>query len=465
MFKHIKCIANNVVQAALRRVEDNLRSDMIEPNPEPNPEPYPKPKPTEPEPKPKESKEPEPNPKESKEPEPNPKESKEPEPNPYETSETAVIDQWRATLHSTDVQITLRALIGMIQRLCFFSEPDKRCLRTYGFDRDDMTKMIEKIRRRPRLMIDTSDIDTHDRVAMGAMFNNMRKIIGMFYVRNFVVRVETTFDNTQIRSEHHVMSRLGLEHIGVDHANHVVVPMHVQLSSIENVPPSVRTPFHHISYSIQPMVQHSRTLDSWHRHARPTRTAIMALCKQMAEALVHLHAHNVVHGDIKPGNTLVKGAELYVIDFGMSGAHDDSEGTGGTKPYCAPETGNGNGSSSSSSSSSGSNNNDADSYNWTQNRMENDVWSFGLMFFTMLALRRCIYHPNEYPAGFFNCDGFVNASHFDNIRERALFQRILCPRETRCTAAECLHAINQLELELEQQQLDELDEQQHQQLD
>ena len=318
---------------------------------------------------------------------------------------------------------------------------------------DDMTKMIEKIRRRPRLMIDTSDIDTHDRVAMGTMFNTMRKIIGMFYVRNFVVRVETAFDNTQIRSEHHAMSRLKCG--GVDHANHVVVPVHVQLSSIENVPPSVRTPFHHISYSIQPMVQHSRTLDSWHRHARPTRTAIMALCKQMAEALVHLHAHNVVHGDIKPGNTLVKGAELYVIDFGMSGAHDDSEGTGGTKPYCAPETGNGYSSSS-----------DAESYNWTQNRMENDVWSFGLMFFTMLALRRCIYHPNEYPPGFFNCDGFVNASHFDNIRERALFQRILCPRETRYTAAECLHAINELELEqlkLEQQQqleqLDELDDQ------
>jgi hypothetical protein len=325
---------------------------------------------------------------------------------------------------------------------------------------DDMKKIIEKIRRRPRLMIDTSDIDTHDRVAMGAMFNNMRKIIGMFYVRNFVVRVETAFDNSQIRSEHHAMSRLGLGHIGVDHANHVVVPMHVQLSSIENVPPSVRTPFHHISYSIQPMVQHSRTLDSWHRHARPTRTAIMALCKQMAEALVHLHAHNVVHGDIKPGNTLVKGAELYVIDFGMSGAHDDSEGTGGTKPYCAPETGNGNGNSGSSSSNS----NDTESYHWIQNRMENDVWSFGLMFFTMLALRRCIYHPNEYPAGFFNCDGFVNASHFDNIRERALFQRILCPRETRYTAAECLHAINELELELEQEQqqleqLDELDDQ------
>ena len=456
MFKHIKYIASNVVKAALRSVEDNLRSDMFEPKPEPKPKP--KPKELEPKPEPKEL---EPNP------EPEPNESKEPQivAVRYETSETAVIEQWRATLHSTDVQITMRALIGMIQQLCFFSEPDKRCLRTYGFDMDDMKKIIEKIRRRPRLMIDTSDIDTHDRVAMGAMFNNMRKIIGMFYVRNFVVRVETAFDNSQIRSEHHAMSRLGLGHIGVDHANHVVVPMHVQLSSIENVPPSARTPFHHISYSIQPMVQHSRTLDAWHRHTRPTRTAIMALCKQMAEALVHLHAHNVVHGDIKPGNTLVKGAVLYVIDFGMSGAHDDSEGTGGTKPYCAPETGNGNGNigggnsnsnsnSNSSNSNSNSNSNDTESYHWPQNRMENDVWSFGLMFFTMLALRRCIYHPNEYPAGFFNCDGYVNASHFDNISDvsvRALFERILCPRETRYTAAECLHAINQLEQQLEQQ--------------
>jgi len=166
-----------------------------------------------------------------------------------------------------------------------------------------------------------------------------------------------------------------------------------------------------------------------------------------------------VHGDITPGNTLVQGTRLYIIDFGMSGAHKAGEGTGGTKPYCAPETGNG--CNRKTRDEAG-----AWSYHWTQIRMENDVWSFGLMFFTMLALRRCIYHPNEYPAGFFNCDGFVNASHFDNIRERALFQRILCPRETRYTAAECLYAINQLELELElelEQQQQQLDEQQQQQ--
>ena len=361
----------------------------------------------------------------------------------YESSETAVIEKWRAAVVSNDVQITIHALIGMIQQLCLFSEPDKRCLRTYETDMDDVKKAIEKIRRRPHLMIDTSDIDTRDRVAMGYMLHNMRKMVGMFHVRDFMVRVEHAFDNSQIRSERYAMSRLAPA-AGIDHANHVVVPIHIQMNSIENVPPTARTPFHHISYSIQPVVANSRTVDSWYRHTRPPRATVMALCKQMAEALVHLHAHNIVHGDIKPGNTLIQippnggPARLYIIDFGMSGAHDGSESTGGTKPYCAPETGNGCNSKTRE---------DMGSYHWTQTRMENDMWSFGLMFFTMMALHRCIYHPNEYPADFFNDDGHINAFYFDNISDdsiRELFERTLCPRETRYTAAEFLHTINQL---------------------
>jgi hypothetical protein len=355
---------------------------------------------------------------------------------PFEKSEPAVIEKWRAAVHSVDV---LRALIGMIQQLCIFSEPDKRCIRTYELDMDDVKKTIERIRRRPRLMIDTSDIDTRDRVVMSRILHNMRKMIGMFHVRDFMVRVEHAFDNSQISSEYYVMSRLAHAD-GMDHTNHLVVPIHIQMNSIENVPPWARTPFHHISYSIQPVVAHSQTMDTWHRHARPSRAPVLALCKQMAEALVHLHALNIVHGDIKPGNTLVQGTRLYIIDFGMSGAHNAGEGTGGTKPYCAPETGNG--CSSKTREETG-----AWSYHWTQIRMENDMWSFGLMFFTMLALRRCIYHPNEYPVDFFNDDGHINASYFDNISDdslRELFERTLCPRETRYTAAEFLCAINQL---------------------
>jgi hypothetical protein len=179
----------------------------------------------------------------------------------YESSETAVIEKWRAAVDSNDVQITIHALIGMIQQLCLFSEPDKRCLRTYETDMDDVKKAIEKIRRRPHLMIDTSDIDTRDRVAMGYMLHNMRKMVGMFHVRDFMVRVEHAFDNSQIRSERYAMSRLAPA-AGIDHANHVVVPIHIQMNSIENVPPTARTPFHHISYSIQPVVANSRTVDS-----------------------------------------------------------------------------------------------------------------------------------------------------------------------------------------------------------
>jgi len=445
MFKHIKRIASNIVQAAMRRapqLEDNLNVHVIdidaivvekegqEVQEEPNSNPTePIPEPTEP------TKSPDP-----LEPLETTKPKEEPNSKPsivvrYESSETAAIEKWRATFGTDDVQSTLRALIGMIQQLCLFSEPDKHCLRTYEFDRDDMTKMIEKIRHRPRLVIDTSDINTHDRVAMNHMYINMKRIIGMHHVRNFMVRVETAFDNSQIRSEHYALSRVACG--GIDHKNHVVIPVYVQLHNIQNVPQSARTPFHHISYSIQPEVSYSRTIDTWYRHTHPNRATVLALCKQMAEAFVYLHAHNIVHGDVKPGNTLVQSTHLYVIDFGMSGAHDKSEGTGGTKPYCAPETGN----------AYIKKMNNADSYHWIQNRMENDVWSFGLMFFTMLALHKCIYHPNDYPDDFFTSDGHINPSYFEYISDdsiRALFERTLCPRETRYTAAEFLDAINQL---------------------
>ena len=127
---------------------------------------------------------------------------------------------------------------------------------------------------------------------------------------------------------------------------------------------------------------------------------------------------------------------LYVIDYGMSGANNVGEGTGGTKPYCAPETGNGCKKMTKS----------ADSYNWVKTKKEHDVWSLGLLFFTMLTLCKCICHHKEYPNDFFEDEcGHINASYFDKIKHesvRALFQRTLCPIETRFTAVEFMHELD-----------------------
>ena len=166
----------------------------------------------------------------------------------------------------------------------------------------------------------------------------------------------------------------------------------------------------------------------------------------MAEALTHLHALDIVHGDIKPGNTLIqtvrdsktKSLSLYLIDFGMSGSAGVSNGTGGTKPFCAPETGNGFNLAI-----------DMDTYTWVKIQKCHDVWSFALTFFTMFVLRKLCFFPKDYPSGFFDVarKGHINPEYFDRIQDeptRELFRRALAPHEERITSAEFLTLANNI---------------------
>jgi serine/threonine protein kinase len=344
-------------------------------------------------------------------------------------------------------------LIAMIRQLCFFTDLKKITVRTYTFYKDDIVNFIGKVRRRPSLQIDVSDIAIHDHPHIYRMYRNMQSIIGMHRTSHFMVRVEHAFDNSQITSEYFVVSRVMkiknkpnmLVGSGIDSVHHIVLPINVQLKNIGKIPPHVRTIFHHISYSVQPIVFNSQTLDTWFKRTpHATNAQLMDLCIQMAEALTYLHDLNVVHGDVKPGNTLVKCApdattpgslSLYVIDFGMSGCANFSEGTGGTRPFCAPETGNG------SNVSNVSKNMEMDIYNWTKVQKHHDVWSMGLMFMTMIAFRKSYVFPKEYPSDFFEQTGHINPEYFNKIQNdalRNLFKRALSPAEERITAAEFL---------------------------
>lgn len=56
---------------------------------------------------------------------------------------------------------------------------------------------------------------------------------------------------------------------------------------------------------------------------------------QFLQALSYLHAHGVIHRDLKPSNVMVVGAQVTVLDFGLSGL---PLGTfAGTPAYMAPE--------------------------------------------------------------------------------------------------------------------------------
>ena len=382
----------------------------------------------------------------------------------HNASETDVINAWKMAAKDD-----IAPLIAMIQHLCFFSDCRKFTIRTYQLNKEDMPRYISKIKRHPEFQIDVSDVDVHNHPQMFAMYKRLHFMIGMHRINDFMVRVEHVFDNSQIESEHFVVSQL-TKHSngGIDTVHHMVLPTCVQLNNLCKIPPNARTLFHHISYSIQPIVHHSQTLDACFNSAivPPTIEQIMGLCIQMAKALAHLHASGIVHGDVKPGNTLIqtiyeyasssssssssssdsdseseshsrtktRSFSLYLIDFGMSGSPGHSDGTGGTKPFCAPETGNGFNPAI-----------DIDTYNWTKVQKHHDVWSFALMFFTIIVLRKSTSFPKDYPSDFFDVarNGHINPMYFNRIRDeptRDLFRRALCPAEERITAAEFLAA-------------------------
>jgi len=387
-------------------------------------------------------------------------------------NEMDVINKWKVSARDDIVP-----LIAMIRQLYFFSDCRKITLRTYALCKEEIPNYIGKIKRRPELEIDVSDVVIHDHPQMFSMYRRLRTMIGMFRINDFMVRVEHAFDNSQIVSEHFVVSQI-IKHAnnpvgGIDPVHHMVLPTCVQLNNLCNIPPKERTMFHHISYSIQPIVFHSQTMDTWFKSAvvPPTNEQIMRLCVQMAEALAYLHALDIVHGDVKPGNTLIQtiyeytdssssssssdseselqsqapqtqtqtqtrtpSLSLYLIDFGMSGSPGYSDGTGGTKPFCAPETGNGFALKM-----------DMDAYTWTKNQKHHDMWSFALMFFTLIVLRKSTAYPKDYPSNFFDVggNGHINVAYFDKIQDepmRNLFRRALCPAEDRITAAEFLAA-------------------------
>ena len=395
--------------------------------------------------------------------------------------ETRVIDRWKVAARNDIVP-----LIAMIRQLYFFSDCRKSMLRTYALCKEDISSYVGKIKRHPELQIDVSDVDIHDHPKIFNLYRRLHAMIGMFRVHDFMVRVEHSFDNSQIMSEHFVVSQImkranddpTAKVGGIDSVHHIVLPTCVQLNNLRKIPPKERTMFHHISYSIQPVVQHSQTLDAWFKTliVLPTFAQIMRMCIQIAEALTYLHSSGIVHGDIKPGNTLIQtpgspglssfgssssgssssgsssgspdssdsdceseSLSLYLIDFGMSGGPGQSDGTGGTKPFCAPETGNGFNPKI-----------DVDTYTWTKTQKHHDVWSFALMFFTLIVLRKSTAFPKDYPYDFFDIDtnGHINPAYFEKIQDepmRDLFRRALCPAEERITAAEFLAAATGLD--------------------
>jgi serine/threonine protein kinase len=92
-------------------------------------------------------------------------------------------------------------------------------------------------------------------------------------------------------------------------------------------------------FFIMPFFQHGCIRSCFPDSPIETCTATILL-SQLLEAVVHLHAHNIVHRDIKPANVLIEDIyplKVRLADFGLAKQDYNLKTFCGTEAYTAPE--------------------------------------------------------------------------------------------------------------------------------
>ena len=230
-----------------------------------------------------------------------------------------------------------------------------------------------------------------------------------------------------------------------------------------------------MTLEMQPMLQESIVFHEWYRkthfNTQDHDGIITNMMLSVAKSIKYCHDMDLVHGDIKPDNLMVihearthddtrvmrrnhRVPDIYLIDFGMCGCENIDEGTGGTRPYCAPETNNvnnvqqvlahnlkertrqNNGVQVSAVS--------GDEYVWSKLTKAQDVWSFGIILFTLVSYYNVYHYYREYPMRTFDRAGFVRDCELENnpdISDHALYpvlSKMLCPHNKRATIDEVI---------------------------
>ena len=254
---------------------------------------------------------------------------------------------------------------------------------------------------------------------------------------------------------------------------------------------------------VQPVLNHSVVFHKWYTAAQfnPKNHdyVIGSMMLSLARSIKYCHDVGMVHGDIKPDNLLVtyeppeepketketkeeegenvdaEGNDdftkwksflkvdvtgktrnpcdipsIYLIDFGMCGYHEKDEGTGGTRPFCAPETKNIKiippAPSEDPKSKSSSKSNPESEYNWCHLNKQHDIWSWGLILYTVTAYHDIYNIYDEYPTDTFETDGYINecqqeyASEIKSHPFYPIFKKTLCaPSERTSSIDELIH--------------------------
>jgi serine/threonine protein kinase len=161
-----------------------------------------------------------------------------------------------------------------------------------------------------------------------------------------------------------------------------------------------------MNFSIQPYIKNSLPLYKWLRSYAHKQTPIefyIKMCISISKSILHMHSYDIVHGDIKPDNILIdiNTKETYIIDFGLSGIHGISYGTGGTKPFCCPETKN--------------INDHTYSYYWTKNNKYYDLWSIAFIFASIIIFKNVYNNYSEYPINYFDKNKYITLLYLYRI--------------------------------------------------
>jgi hypothetical protein len=228
-----------------------------------------------------------------------------------------------------------------------------------------------------------------------------------------------------------------------------------------------------ISIEIQPVLDRSMVFHKWYTVAQfnPKNHdyVVGTMMLSLARSIKYCHDIGMVHGDIKPDNLLVThnhpaaGEEsdlnwqaklkvvgrtrdpcdipnIYLIDFGMCGREGTHDGTGGTRPFCAPEIGNiytpPPGLQKSCS--------DTDDYIWRPLSKQHDIWSWALILYTITAYHDVYNVYEDYPSDTFDASGYINETQMDYAFEikthpfYPLFEKTLTPPSSRVASIDAI---------------------------
>lgn len=246
---------------------------------------------------------------------------------------------------------------------------------------------------------------------------------GMFKHKcfNLMIRIDTVED--QITGEDIVSSTL-LQKYDNNYQDiirlGIVIPAycHIKLSNPQ------------LFYSVQPFITNGITLDKWIKTIQNKGNfdeIVYDVFMQLSAIVKELHEVDCVHGDIKPANILIvqqqnantkhysNNVTVFLIDFGLSGIHEKTKcASGGTLPFCAPETENTN-----ANTINGNNvikYPQHFNYNWLKHNKSHDIWSLGVIFVTIYIFKSIKLYYHEYPSDFFLPSGYISSKYIRMVK-------------------------------------------------